>query len=313
MGRKVSFKEQMFRSLNSKNCYGKSKYLAKQESYRQGNGGKVDGIYSKKTMSDYKKVATQFHTWQKEKGYNFRSIDDVGTSHIIEYLQERQAKGCSSWTTSHDLSSLNKIFGTSISKKDACLTPRHNANIKNNRGFGKNYRHSTYAKNKDQTFFISACGVRRQSLTILTPSHAIRDNNNMIIGFRVIEKGGKARNCYVRNECQQAITSFVDNHLATQGNNPFWNKVDKNLNTHWYRGEYAHALYHSLLSAKQNGKDYFRGYKDTFINQNKLSKAIGKRNATTKGYDSEVLGMVSQNLGHNRIDVVYTNYLSRYS
>lgn len=313
MGRKVSFKEQMFRSLNSKNCFGQSKYLAKQESYRQGNGGKVVGIYSKKTMSDYKKVATQFHSWQKSKGYNFRSIDDVRPSYIIEYLQERQAKGCSSWTTSHDLSSLNKIFGMSISKKDARLTPRHNANIKNNRGFGNNYRNSTYAKNQDLTFFISACGIRRQSITILTPSHAIRNNENMVIGFHVIEKGGKARNCYVRNECQEAITSFVNNHLATQGNNPFWNKVDKNLNTHWYRGEYAHALYQSLLVAKQNGEDYFRGYKDTFINQSKLSQATSKRKATTKGYDSEVLGMVSQNLGHNRIDVVYTNYLSRYS
>ena len=50
MGRKVSFKEQMFRSLNSKNCFGQSKYLDKQESYRKGNKGKVDGIYSKKTM-----------------------------------------------------------------------------------------------------------------------------------------------------------------------------------------------------------------------------------------------------------------------
>ena len=88
------------------------------------NNPKVNGIYSRKTMNDYKKVATQFHTWQKEKGYNFRSIDDVGTSHIIEYLQERQSKGCSSWTTSHDLSSLNKIFGMSISKKDACLSDR---------------------------------------------------------------------------------------------------------------------------------------------------------------------------------------------
>ena len=140
MGRKVSFKEQMFRSLNSKNCFGQSKYLAKQESYRKGNGGKVLGIYSKKTMSDYKKVATQFHAWQKGKGYNFRSLDEVGTSHIIEYLQERQSKGCSSWTTSHDLSSLNKIFGTSISKKDACLTPRRNTNIKNNRIYSCFYR-----------------------------------------------------------------------------------------------------------------------------------------------------------------------------
>ena len=53
MSRKTSFKEQMFRVLNSKNCFGQSKYQAKQESYQNGNNGKVNGIYSKKTMKDY--------------------------------------------------------------------------------------------------------------------------------------------------------------------------------------------------------------------------------------------------------------------
>ena len=61
MSRKTSFKEQMFRVLNSKNCFGQSKYRAKQESYQNGNNDKVSGIYSKKTMKDYKQVATQFN------------------------------------------------------------------------------------------------------------------------------------------------------------------------------------------------------------------------------------------------------------
>lgn len=313
MGRKISFKEQMFRSLNAKNCFGQSKYLAKQESYRLGCKGKVDGIYSKKTMYDYKQVATHFHNWQKDKGYNFRSLNDVSSNHIIEYLQEKQSKGYSSWTISHDLSSLNKIFGMSISKKAANLAPRKNEAIKNNRGFGNNYRNTTYSKNKDIISFVNACGVRRQSLTTITPSQAIRNESNMIIGFRVIEKGGKARNCYVRNCCQKQITDFVNNHIATYGNKPFWNKVDKNLNVHWHRGEYANSLYQELLDAKQNQVDYFKGYKDLFINQSNLNKGLRKRGTTTKGYDSEILAMVSQNLGHNRIDVVYANYLGRYS
>ena len=107
MSRKISFKEQMFRVLNALNCYGQSKYQAKKESYKQGNKGKVKGIYSKKTMSDYKKVAEQFQSWSKNKGYNFKSLADVLDNHILQYLQERQDTGKSAWTVSRDLSALN--------------------------------------------------------------------------------------------------------------------------------------------------------------------------------------------------------------
>ena len=313
MSRKTSFKEQMIRCLNSKNCFGQSKHLAKIESYQNGKKGVVDGIYSKKTMQDYKKVAQQFHSWQKSKGYNFHSMNEVNASILKEYLFERQSQGKSSWTISHDLSALNKIFGTSISKKECGLAPRRTSNIKNNRGLAQNYRPSIQAKNKDMISFISACGIRRQSLTTIAPRNAIRDKNNMVIGFKVIEKGGKPRNCYVRNEYQKTITSFVDNHLKNHNNTPFWHKVDKNLNTHWYRGVYANGLYHDLLKAKENGIDYFKGHKDMFINQSKFTKATKGRSQNVKGYDVECLAMVSQNMGHNRIDVVYTNYLGHMS
>ena len=313
MGRKTSFKEQMLRCLNSKNCFGQSKHLAKMESYQNGKKGVVDGIYSKKTMQDYKKVAQQFHSWQKSKGYNLHSIKEVNTSILKEYLLERQSQGKSSWTISHDLSALNKIFGTSISKKECGLAPRRTSNIKNNRGLAQNYRPSIQAQNKDMITFISACGVRRQSLTTIVPGNAIRNKDNMIIGFRVVEKGGKHRNCYVRSEYQKTITSFIDNHLKKHNNTPFWNKVDKNLNTHWYRAIYAKGLYQDFLKAKENGVDYFKGYKDMFINQSKFEKATKGRSQNVKGYDVECLAMVSQNMGHNRIDVVYTNYLGHMS
>lgn len=313
MSRKTSFKEQMFRVLNSKNCFGQSKYQAKQESYLNGNNGKVSGIYSKKTMKDYKQIATQFNAWQKSKGYNFQSIKEITPTVITEYLLERQNDNYSAWTLSKDLSALNKIFNTSITKKDVGLCSRHSANIKNNRGLGNNYRNSVYTNptNKEIIAFIQATGVRRQSLTTVSPSNAIYDTKGTVIGFSVIEKGGKFRNCYVRKDCQQTITDFVSQHSATKGNQPFWNKINKNLNTHWYRGDYAKGLYNDLLNAKNHGQDYFDGYRDKFINPTKLATATKNHKSTTKGYDTEVLAMVSQNLGHNRIDVIYTNYLGR--
>ena len=312
MSRKTSFKEQMFRALNSLNRFGQSKYQAKQESFQQGKKGKVDGIYSKKTMLDYKKVAKQFHSWTKSKGYRFSSLSEVTDEHIKQYLTERQIGGYSAWTVSHDLSALNKIFHKDITKKETGLQARRNADIKNNRGFGNNYRSSTYQNNKELIFFLSATGIRRQSITTISPVNAIRDTTGTIIGFHIKEKGGKTRNCYVIKNKQENITAFVDNHISMYGNKPFWNKVDKNLNTHWYRAEYAHTLYNDILTAKKNHIDYFNGQRNIFVNDLKLKQATAKHNSTTKGYDTNTLAIVSQNLGHNRIDVVYSNYLSRF-
>lgn len=312
MSRKTSFKEQMFRALNALNCFGQSKYQAKQESYRNGNKGKVKGIYSKKTMSDYKKVAEQFQSWSKTKGYNFKSLADVSDNHILQYLKERQDTGKSAWTISRDLSALNKIFSRELSKKGTGLKSRKNSDIKNNRGFGNNYRPSIYKKNKELTDFLSATGIRRQSITVVSPADAIRDGQGVVIGFSVVEKGGKPRNCYVIKSKQNDITSFVDKHQSKSGNKPFWSKADKNLNTHWYRAEYAKALYSDLVSAQNNKQDYFNGYRDFFVNSSRLELTTKRHKQTVKGYDVECLGVVSQCLGHNRIDVVYSNYLSRF-
>lgn len=312
MSRKTSFKEQMFRALNALNCFGQSKYQAKQESYQSGNKGKVEGIYSKKTMQDYKKVAVQFQTWAKSKGYHFHSLSEVSDEHIKQYLTERQADGLSAWTISHDLSALNKIFHRNISKKETGLQARRNADIKNNRGFGNNYRPSVYQKNEALTSFLSATGIRRQSITTISPTNAIRNANGIVIGFQVVEKGGKARNCYVIKGKQESITAFVDKHISLNGNKPFWSKVDKNLNTHWYRSEYAHNLYNDLIFARNKKQDYFEGYRDTFVNALRYERATKGHGTIAKGYDTESLAIVSQNLGHNRIDVVYSNYLSRF-
>lgn len=267
----------------------------------------------KKTMSDYKKVAEKFQSWSKNKGYNFKSLADVSDNHILQYLQERQDTGKSAWTVSRDLSALNKIFGREISKKGTDLKSRKNADIKNNRGLGNNYRPSIYKKNKELTEFLSATGIRRQSITVISPANAIRDKQGTVIGFSVIEKGGKARKCYIIKSKQEAITSFVDNYQSKNGDKPFWNKVDKNLNVHWYRAEYAKALYSDLVSAQSNKQDYFNGYRDFFVNSSRLALATKGHRQTTKGYDTECLGVVSQCLGHNRIDVVYSNYLSRFN
>lgn len=64
IGQGISFREQMRRTLNRKNRFGQSRQDAKHASHKNGHGGKVDGIYGKKTMKDYIAAADQFDAWQ---------------------------------------------------------------------------------------------------------------------------------------------------------------------------------------------------------------------------------------------------------
>lgn len=309
MGRRTSFKEQMIRTLNRKNCFGQSRQAAKQESYAAGHGGRVDGIYSKKTMKDYKAVAVQFDTWQKQKGFRFRSMKEVQPQHIRQYLTERQDRGASAWTLSRDLSALNKIFGTALTKKETGLKARKQEDIKNNRGLGKNYRQTVYRRNRELTEFIHATGIRRQSVPLIRPSDAVRGTDYKVMGFHVKEKGGRERNCYVLREKREQVTEFVNAMQEKNGDAPLFPLPDRNLNTHWYRAQYARDLYRGIARARQAGQDYFEGCRQTYVDEGKLTRAVKGLKAQTKGFDTLILAEVSQQPGHNRIDVVYTHYL----
>lgn len=312
---RVSFLEQMKRNLNKKACFGQSKYNAKQESYLIGNGGKVDGIYSIKTMETYKSAIKEFDNWQKGKGYRFKDISQISRSDLKDYLRERQdIQGCSAWTCSRDMAALNKCFNTNLTKLEVGLKKRQTKDIINNRGLKNECRNSTlYKRNQDIIYFITATGVRRQSLTVITPNNFKRDENGLIYAVNVREKGGKRRTCYVLSYYQKSITDFVNQKIADTGAySHLWDKVNKNINTHWYRAEYAERLYKELEQSKLSNMPFFNGHYGELINQSKLEIATKKYGKTCKGYDTELLAMVSQELGHNRIDVIYTNYLGKF-
>jgi hypothetical protein len=200
-----------------------------------------------------------------------------------------------------------------LTKSEVGLKERQTKDILNNRGLRNECANSSlYQRNRDITDFVTATGVRRQSLTVITPKDFLRDGNGLVYGVRVKEKGGKKRCCYVLDSHQQAITDFVNSRMVQKGKDaPLWDKVNKNINTHWFRAEYAEQLYKELEQSKFNGEEYFNGKYDEFINQLKLETATRRYVSTCKGYDTNLMAMVSQELGHNRIDVIYTNYLGK--
>lgn len=248
-----------------------------------------------------------FSDYLKTKG--IRNIDEITRDHVQGFMLSRVNN--SAYTHSKDLSAINKILDTRYTVKEFGLPQRSYRNVENNRGLA--IRDTSDAeRNREQLSFVYATGIRRESIATITPSQAIRDAQGQVIGFNVIgEKGGRERNSVVLEQERPRITELVNQRELEFGKNTaMFSAVDSNANPHHARREYAQQLYKDLKQANEQERDYYSGMRDRFINLQHLQKAISRySNEKVKGYERDILAEISQNLGHNRIDVILYHYL----
>lgn len=271
------------------------------------NPNRAEGIHSVRTADTYRAVANSFGDFLKSQGV--KTIADIERQHIQAYMESRA--DLSAYTHSRDLSAINKLLDTRYTLRDFGFQDRKYSAITNNRGLSR-YDTSEANRNREQLSFVRATGIRRQSIATVTPSQAVRNADGQVIGFHVIEKGGRERNCVVLEQDRQRITELVNQKIAEQGaNTPMFKAVDRNANPHYARREYAQALYADLKQAHEQGRDYYDGLRDSFIRQEAFDKAISRYDKTEirGGFDRDTLAEVSQNMGHNRIDVILYHYL----
>lgn len=271
------------------------------------NPNRAEGIHSVRTADTYRAVANSFGDFLKSQGV--KTIADIERQHIQAYMESRA--DLSAYTHSRDLSAINKLLDTRYTLRDFGFQDRKYSAITNNRGLSR-YDTSEANRNREQLSFVRATGIRRQSIATITPSQAVRNADGQVIGFHVIEKGGRERNCVVLEQDRQRITELVNQKIAEQGANTLMFKaVDRNANPHYARREYAQALYADLKQAHEQGRDYYDGLRDSFIRQEAFDKAISRYDKTEirGGFDRDTLAEVSQNMGHNRIDVILYHYL----
>lgn len=295
MGRKhKNIKIQLNRALDKLLCLGTKKIK------NDTNPNRAAGVHSASTATTYRSVINVFAEYLKGEGV--RNIEDISEVHVRGFLDSRADK--SQWTLSKDLSAVNKVLGTQYDGKTMGLKGRHAQSILNNRGFAKQDT-SHLPRNREALRFVAATGIRRQSIATITPSQAVYGRSGMVVGFRVVEKGGRERCCVVLEGERQWVTQLVEAHRDKPGS-PMLNGVDKNANPHFYRAVYARALYEDL---RETG-DYYDGMRGLFINEKAADRALGRyAHDTCHGYDLHMVAEVSQNMGHNRLDVVLTHYL----
>ena len=313
--------------LESKACYGKSRHKDKEEArekYKAEHGGslegwnpsKLPGIYSFATMRTYISQMRPFARYCAEHGA--RRVSAVTKEMGEAYLRHLAEQGKSGWTISTAASAINKAVDWDLSPKALGLPGRRKKSIRKCRE-GDAYTEKEYGTYKDQITIARAIGARRSSIynkkdpnKLITPNRCVRNEDGIVVGIRLIEKGGKVRVAPVLNGYRDAVTEIVNRASSERGADvPLFDSYGGHVRNHRLRAEYAAALLHQLEDERKAGGPFFGGaFKlEDYCHLKGKDK---KRKTKTAGHDTDLIGAVSGALGHNRVEVVLRHYLYLY-
>ena len=251
------------------------------------NGTDKDKIFSINTIEQYRRVGDYFADYVISQNPSVRGLRQA-EKYIDGFLQHLKDDGKSAWTQQCYRSALTKIYGEDKSTVE--LDSKRRADIKRSRYDTESARHFSEARNAELANFCQHTGLRRSELERLTPDqlHQNKEGNYFL---RVTGKGGKERDAYILNNDK----CVIDRILSTESDKPVWGKVHSKCNVHGYRADYAKALYEQLARPIEE------------VPQSE--RYVCRDDKYGEVYDKVAMRQVSNNLGHNRIDVIASNYL----
>ena len=313
MGKKKAIENQLHNALRNKIAFGQSKHKDKADI---GFGKSTYKIYSYSTYNTYLKVAKEYAKWLTEDKHveKYEKMENT-EQYATEYMQYRQDSNISVYTLKMERSALSMIYGKPITFD---LPARDNKAITRSRKETVNDMHySREGKYRDVFVMAVATGSRRKDLTNLKTDDLREINGQLYIAFKR-SKGGRNRLSPVRQEyAEQVREIFLKRQI--EGKEKVFDKIPRKIDIHALRREYAKNLYKDICANPALRDEYLKQYpvrceyrtkKDK--NGNIFTKEI--RTNTYKDrdgitYNRNDLYVISQSLGHNRIDTSITHYL----
>ena len=313
MGRKKDVERLFHQTLSDKTSFGQSKKLAKQD---LGFGQSTYKIYSVNSYKTYLKQCTQYAKWLKEeKGIN--KIDDINKTeqYAIEYIQKRLDDGKSIYTVKMERSALGMLYGKQIDIKLPSRTPDQ---ITRSRKETKNDRYITRDGKYKDVFTISiATGSRRKDISKLCVNN-FREVDGKLYVFFEKSKGGRDRLTPVLEKYEKDVRDIIEQAKA-DGKTRLFNHIPKEIDVHGLRREYCQGLYDEIKDNKELRNEILKNYPERRELKTQKDK---DGNTVTKEIKSDVykdrngnvwkrddIYVLSQALGHNRLDVSITHYL----
>lgn len=281
-------------------------YLVEHGDLRNWNPAKTEGIYSRGTMDTYLHCVDYFGRWCAEQGA--KRLADVTEDMARDYLRYLSEKSYSTWTVSTAASAINKAMGWEIYPTDLGLPHRRKEDITRSR-LRRAHDSRNFDRDQEQMTVARATGVRRMSITRMTPGDCVRAaETGQVVGIRVCEKGGRWRVAPVLEQYREAVTAIVNRAIEVRGADvPIFDSYNIHIDNHAFRGVYSAEL---LIQMEQN-REAEQALLGDGLRAEDYIHMRGKdqqRKPQTQGYDTDLMACVSGALGHSRISVYTTSY-----
>ena len=298
MGRKT-ISNQIHSALADKIAFGESKHLDKIE--RETSFGKSTyKIYSFSTYDTYNKVGREYGKWLAEKGVRYGKLAD--TEHYAgEYIETRLEDGKSVYTLKMERSALGMIYGHNI---DVPLPIHHNEDVKRSRYDTNNDKHiSRTGKYADIFTVTTATGCRRCDLKALNINSLVERDGKYFLDIKQ-SKGGRDRLAPILPSKVDEVRQIFE-CARERGKTKLFEHIPKEIDIHGLRREYAQELDHTLTDNKALRDEYLSFYPA----RHEKVKGDLYRDREGNVFERDTVYVVSQALGHNRIDTSITAYL----
>ena len=330
--------QQVKETFDSKLAIGQSKFAAKLD------GTYTNYIYSWDTYRSYLKHACYFVKWCKEQpidpvlGHKPRTLEEC-RCFAEKWIQYNIDRGMSAFTVKLEVASLAKLYSCKSTDFDIKTPPRRRANIKRSRGVAARDKHFSLSANKDMVTFCKCTGLRRAELEQIRGTDLIEHEGNLCLDVKRGTKGGRIRISPVVGTEEEIET--VKRLCDAVGSNKIFPNPSDNADIHSFRAAYATRIYNQHVRSYDEYKNerlilYKNRVYDSYVSKNgkrdverfsHLYKRVDGRlkmkedykdvqtpyycRIDRKGtvYDRKALLEASFALGHNRFDIIPSNYL----
>lgn len=281
-----------------------------------GQHAQKDYIWADQSYKNHIARMRQFSNWLNEKHPDLKkmTLDMVDREILKEYLVNQSERGLSASTVSADMAMLNKIFEAELTKTEIGLASRRIDEFVNNRE-GRSF-HELQPKEKDAVLISRALGCRRSELLKLNGKSLYKTDDGKVYVY-ISGKGGRVRVAECLEGSQKWIEERFEGHVNRIGSVDELSLDRADYNVVTSDSERLIDNVRSNAPIHRLGRQYYaqellrqvqrEGRKGELLEQNKAKHTqYYKTNGyVMKRYHAQI---VSQNLGHSRIDVL-KNYV----
>ena len=334
-----SLRQQAYYKLKGMQAFGESKKNSIKTDQAK------DKIFSFSTFRTYWKHIKYFVAWMNKTHPEITTLK-AAKPYVNEWLQSRvdqvdiNGRSLSAWTIQTETAALGKLF--SIDRDDPnrfVPPPRKRENIKRSRESAVRDKHFSKTNNAALISFCRGTGLRRAGIQSITgkdlvtraqidaeihritaipsaerSSHDVTLLNicmdtklfgpSQIYYVHTREKGGRERLAPIVGP---DVDEIIQRFRETKPDEKVWGHVNSNADIHSYRADYALRVYRKYARPMDK------------IPYDRINKGSGRqfqgdvytcrKDEYGKKLDKKAMLICSKALGHNRVEVVASNYL----